>query len=86
MGSGKEISIKKIVFTIKKIINSKSKIITDRKRVGGKSSGVQRLKCDNTLIKNTNWKVSKNFEDGLEETIEWFKINNNEELSKIYNI
>ncbi len=87
VGSGKEISIKKIVFIIKKIINSKSKIITDRKRVRGKSSEVQRLKCDNTLIKkNTNWKVSKNFEDGLEETIEWFKINNNEELSKIYNI
>jgi len=87
VGSGKEISIKKIVLDIKNILNSNSKIIEDKKRIRDKNSEVERLKCNNSIIrKNTNWKVSKNFEDGLKETIEWFEANNKKELYKIYNI
>jgi len=87
VGTGKEISVKDIVLNVKKFLNSDCKIIKDKKRVRKKSSEVERLKCDNSLIKkNTNWKVSKNFHDGLRETVEWFQVNNNKELSKIYNI
>ncbi len=87
VGSGDEISIKKLANQIKKILNSKSKIIEDKERIRVKSSEVLRLKCDNGLIKkNTNWKISINFKKGLIKTIDWFKKNNNRELSKIYNI
>lgn len=87
VGSGSEISIKKLAFDIKKILNSKSKIIVEKKRIRSKSSEVLRLKCNNNLIKkNTNWKLSTKFEVGLIKTIDWFKNNNNKDLSKIYNI
>tara|TARA_A100001011_G_C14288639_1_gene835044 strand:+ start:691 stop:1662 length:972 start_codon:yes stop_codon:yes gene_type:complete len=87
VGSGSEISIKKLAFDIKKILNSKSKIIVEKKRVRSKSSEVLRLKCNNNLIKkNTNWKLSTKFKVGLIKTIDWFKNNNNKDLSKIYNI
>lgn len=87
IGSGKEISIKKIAVLIKKILGSKSEIIIEKRRVRIKSSEVKRLKCDNKMIKkNTNWKVSTPFIDGLSKTIRWFEKNNNKDLSKIYNI
>ena len=87
VGSGSEISIKKLAFDIKKILNSKSKIIIEKKRVRSKSSEVLRLKCNNHLIKKyTNWKLSTKFKVGLIKTIDWFKRNNNKDLSKIYNI
>ena len=87
VGSGSEISIKKLAFDIKKILNSKSKIIVEKKRVRSKSSEVLRLKCNNNLIKkHTNWKLSTKFKVGLIKTIDWFKNNNNKDLSKIYNI
>ena len=85
--SGKEISIGQLVNLIKKKLSSKSKVIIENKRIRTANSEVDRLVCNNALIKkNTNWKVSTSFEKGLDETIEWFKNNNNTEVSKIYNI
>ena len=87
VGSGKEISIGQLVNLIKKKLSSKSKVIIENKRIRTANSEVDRLVCNNALIKkNTNWKVSTSFEKGLDETIEWFKNNNNTEVSKIYNI
>ena len=87
VGSGKEISIGQLVNLIKKKLGSKSKVIIENKRIRTANSEVDRLVCNNSLLKkNTNWRVSKSFEKGLDETIEWFKNNNNTEVSKIYNI
>ena len=87
VGSGQEIPIEKLVKLIKKILGSKSKISIDTKRVRVRNSEVDRLICDNSFLrKNTNWNVSTSFETGLKSTIQWFKENNNEDLSKIYNI
>lgn len=87
VGTGREISIKKIVELIKKFSYSNPKILVDESRVRKDSSEVLRLRCDSSLLKRmTNWKVSKKFEDGLKETIKWFKKNNQKKLSKLYNI
>ena len=87
VGTGREISIKKIVELIKKFSYSNPKVLVDESRVRKDSSEVLRLRCDSSLLKRmTNWKVSKKFEDGLKETIKWFKKNNQKKLSKLYNI
>ncbi len=87
VGSGSNISIKKIAQYVQKILNVKKNIILDNKRVRKKSSEVDILFCDNKLLKkNTKWKPSDTFYNNLKKTVEWYKVRNNKSLSKIYNI
>ena len=69
--SGKGTSIFKLVKTLKKILNSKKKIIFPNNNLSSvKYRVLSNLKINKLLkIKRTN------LEDGLEETIEWYKKN-----------
>jgi dTDP-glucose 4,6-dehydratase len=52
-----------------------------------KLSEVDRLKCDNSLIKKkTKWRPRIDFKKGLEETIRWIKNNKEKNFTDIYRI
>ena len=83
----KEISMEQTANTIIKIINPNAKIICDEQRMRPDKSEVNRLLGSNEKIKKlTNWKQQYSFEQGIEETIEWFRRNHKLYKSDIYNI
>ena len=89
IGSNYEISMKDTLELIKKIMNSDVEFVTDENRIRPKNSEVNRLWCDNTKIqKLTGFKPKYTIEEGLKETIEWFKDTNNLKKYKpnIYNL
>jgi len=89
IGSNFEISIADTLELIKKLMNSDVAFITDTKRIRPKNSEVQRLWCDNTLIKElTGFSPLVSLEEGLKKTIEWFKDPKNLHRYKIdlYNV
>lgn len=89
IGSNFEISIADTLNLIKEIMQSDVKFITDVQRVRPQNSEVHRLWCDNTKISTlTGFKPKHSIEDGLNETIEWFKVKKNLEKykSNIYNV
>jgi nucleoside-diphosphate-sugar epimerase len=74
---------------IKEIMQSDVKFITDEQRLRPKDSEVFRLLGDNSLIKElTGWQPEYSIQQGLSETINWFK--NLENLKKykpgLYNL
>ena len=82
-----EISMEDVAKRIINIINSNAKIVCDNKRIRPDKSEVNRLLGSNEKIKKlTNWKQSYSFDDGINETIEWFKINLKLYKSNIYNV
>lgn len=85
----KEISIKKLAEELIRQINPRAKIICETERIRPKKSEVNRLLGSNEKIKRlTGWFPEFTFEEGIKETIEWFKIKKNLEKYKIdiYNI
>jgi NAD dependent epimerase/dehydratase len=89
IGSGDEISIGELAKLIISMINPKAKIISDGLRKRPEKSEVERLVCDNKLIKRlTGWKPEVSLQDGLMKTIKWFKDKKNLTLYKpdIYNV
>ncbi len=90
IGSNFEISIEQIVSTVSHLLKTNVEIIQDKKRVRPKKSEVSRLKaCNKKIKKLTNWNPSfsgiKGFRRGINETIEWFKVNNKLKNS-LYNV
>ena len=82
-----EISMEDVAKKIINIINPNTKIVCDNKRIRPDKSEVNRLLGSNGKIKKlTNWKQSYSFDDGINETIEWFKINLKLYKSNIYNV
>ena len=84
-----EISISDIAAELIRQINPKAKVITDGNRLRPEKSEVYRLFGSNTKIRqNTNWGLGYSFEEGVKETIEWFKQSENLKRYKhdIYNI
>lgn len=78
IGSNSEISIKELFNKIREIISSDAEIIEDGQRVRPKKSEVDRLKCDNSMVKKyTNFKSEVNLEEGLKKTISWMLIPEN---------
>jgi len=87
VGSNKEIKIKEIANMIIKMTNSNLKIKVEKMRFRPKLSEVDRLKCDNSLIKKkTKWRPRIDFKKGLEETIRWIKNNKEKNFTDIYRI
>lgn len=85
----KEISIGELAEELIKQINPNAKIICDEERIRPDKSEVNRLLGSNKKIKElTAWEQKYSFEDGIKETIEWFKIKENIAGYKtnIYNI
>jgi len=82
IGSGSEISIKKLVDLISKTINKKIIILSDQNRKRPNKSEVNRLCCSNKKAKKIlKWKPSYkgNFglELGIKKTINWFSKSEN---------
>ena len=77
IGSGNEISIKKLAELILKVANKKIIISNEKERKRPNTSEVARLCCSNkNALKLLNWKPKyigkKGMEIGIKETINWF--------------
>jgi len=85
----REISIGELAKELIKQINPNAKILCDEERIRPDKSEVNRLLGSNKKIKElTNWNTKYTFEEGIKETIDWFKIKENMAGYKtnIYNI
>lgn len=89
IGSNYEISIGDTLSLIKEIMESDVTFIRDESRMRPKNSEVQRLWCDNSLIRQiTGFKPETSIRDGLILTIDWFTDPENLKRYKtgIYNV
>ena len=89
IGSGQEISIGDLANLIISMINPDARIIAEDSRKRPEKSEVERLLCDNTLIKQlTGWKSEVSLQEGIEKTVAWFRENDNLKGYKpgIYNV
>ena len=82
-----EISIGQLAEELIRQINPDAKIICDEQRLRPEKSEVNRLLGSNEkIMRMTNWKPNYTFEQGLSETIEFFRHNLNQYKTDIYNI
>jgi nucleoside-diphosphate-sugar epimerase len=84
-----EISIKDLAQNIINIINPNAKIISEDVRLRPEKSEVERLLGSAEKIKSlTKWEPSFNLEQGLQQTIDWFRnpINLKQYKTDIYNV
>ncbi|MCX5792245.1 MAG: NAD-dependent 4,6-dehydratase LegB [Elusimicrobia bacterium] len=89
IATGKEISVGDVVRKIIALINPAAVLTADKQRVRPAKSEVERLLGDNTKIRKlAGWKPGFSFEQGLGETIEWFRRPENlaRYKSDIYNL
>lgn len=83
----KEISIGQLAEELIRQINPNAKIICDEQRLRPEKSEVNRLLGSNEKIKRlTDWRPKYTFEEGLAETIEFFRLNLDKYKVDIYNI
>ena len=75
IGTGKDLSIRKLTEIVNKLTGKNSEIKLDNKRARSPKSEVWRSVCDYSNARNlTGWKPRYTFEKGLEETINWFNL------------
>lgn len=89
IGSGREVSVGDLAGMIIRLTGANVEVETDDERTRPKTSEVERLLCDNRLIKKlVGWVPSISLEEGLRRTIDWFSRNENLDKYKwdIYNI
>lgn len=87
VGMNEEISIKDLVSLISRVIGQEVIIKQDQKRIRVSMSEVERLKCDNTKLKAlTDWEPEYTLQQGLFETINFFKNNLDKLKTEIYNV
>ena len=89
IGSGREISIGDLAGIIIRLMGASVEVENDDERIRPNASEVERLLCDNRLIKKlAGWVPSISLEEGLRRTIEWLSRNGNLNKYKwdIYNI
>lgn len=82
-----EISIGQLAEELIRQINPNAKIVCDNQRLRPENSEVNRLLGSNEkIMRLTNWKPNYTFEQGLAETIEFFKNNLYHYKTDIYNV
>lgn len=89
IASQEEISIGEIAGKLIEIINPVATVRGDNERVRPKKSEVERLLGSNEKIKRlTAWQEAYTFEEGLKETVEWFRDESNRKAYKarVYNV
>ncbi len=89
IGSGTEISIGSLASLLIELVGTDAEIVSEDLRKRPDKSEVERLLCDNSLIKRlTGWKPETTLREGLLNTIEWFRDKENLKRYKddIYNI
>jgi NAD dependent epimerase/dehydratase len=73
VGSNFEISIGDTLALINKIMGGQAHAVPDAERLRPERSEVQRLWCDNSLIRSlTGFEPQYGLEEGLQRTVEWF--------------
>ena len=82
LGSGFEITIEETVEIISSIIGTNVSVIEDQDRIRPRNSEVDRLYASNLKASALfNWQPNfagkSGFREGLAQTVEWFKVNNN---------
>ncbi len=83
----REISIGQLAEELIRQINPSAKIVCDEQRLRPEKSEVNRLLGSNEKIKRlTGWKPKYTFEQGLAETIEFFRNNLDKYKTDIYNL
>lgn len=86
-GSGREISIGDLAELIIKLTGSSAHVECDEARLRPGKSEVERLLADNSLAKELfGWEPKFTLEQGLEQTIEWFRGNLSEYRADVYNV
>lgn len=74
VGSGREISIGDLAQMLIRVTGSAAEIVAEECRERPPASEVERLLCDNRLMKEiTEWSPSVTLEEGLARTVEWFR-------------
>lgn len=89
IATNSEITVANLAQNLINIINPKAKIVSDDIRLRPEKSEVERLFGSNEkILQHTNWKQKYTLEEGLKETIDWFRDSNNLRLYKadIYNV
>jgi len=87
IGSGEEHSIEELINILKAVTGTDFSVITDEQRIRPKNSEVERLlACNRKALEILGWVPSYSFEDGLKETVEWFKNNCDRYKFDIYNV
>lgn len=87
IGSGVEYSMQELVNLIQKILNSEVKIIQDTQRLRPRNSEVLRLCCDSSKLQHaTQWQSRFSLEQGLKQSIAYFKDNLKAYKSELYNV
>jgi NAD dependent epimerase/dehydratase len=89
VGSGREVSIGDLARMLADVIAPGTPIVSDEERLRPGKSEVERLLCDNTLMRTlTGWSPAHTLEEGLAATVEWFRVPENRAGYKanIYNV
>jgi nucleoside-diphosphate-sugar epimerase len=74
LGTGIEMSIESIAKTISDTIQTKTKVVFDATRIRPTKSEVNRLCADISKVKKLiDWKPQVSFQEGLKETIQWYR-------------
>jgi NDP-hexose 4,6-dehydratase len=74
-GPGDDIAIGKLAEDIAKLMGVEADIVEDSQRLRPKESEVMRLVCDATRLRDrTGWKPQLTRDEGLQETIDWFRV------------
>lgn len=85
IGSGREISIGDLALLIASIMGKTIKISSEENRLRPEKSEVERLVADNSLAKQLlNWVPLFTLEEGLDDTIRWFRDNRERYRSNEY--
>jgi len=87
IASQSEISMEDVAKEIIKITGTDVRLVCDEERLRPKKSEVFRLYGSNEkIMRLTDWKTTYTLNQGLTETIAWFRDNNSRYKSNIYNI
>lgn len=87
IGMNKEISIKELVYLIGKIMGTDITISENSERTRPENSEVERLRCDNKLLKElTSWEPRFNLNEGITKTIEFLRNHIHLYKTDIYNV
>lgn len=87
LGTGREISIGDLAKRIASLTGVEVRIVSDEQRIRPGSSEVQRLCCNAAKAAHLlDWQVKYSLEEGLKQTVEWFRESGNLEESRRYHI
>ena len=78
ISTGSEVSVGDVAQTLIDVINPEAKIELDKSRLRPSKSEVERLCGSSDLLSElTDWKPQCSFREGLDQTVEWFRVSSN---------